>query len=82
MQKKFHLKKIGIFGSFARDEQKEESDIDILIERETDAKNLFDMDWDLEELLKKKFNRKVDICTEKYIKPYAKKIVLKDAIYV
>ena len=81
-EKKFYLKKIGIFGSFARDEQKEGSDIDIIIERESGVKNIFDLDWDLEVMLSSRFNRKVDICTEKYIKPYAKKYVLKDAIYV
>ena len=82
LQKHFHLTKVGIFGSFARDEQKQDSDIDLLIEREPDAKNIFDTDWELKELLKKQFNREVDICTEKYIKPYARFYILRDAIYV
>ena len=80
--KHFQLTKVGIFGSFARGEEKPNSDIDLLIEREPDAKNIFDSDWDLRELLKKQFNREVDICTEKYIKPYAKPYILRDAIYV
>ena len=82
LQKHFHLTKIGVFGSFARDEQKEDSDIDLLIERAPDAKNIFDSDWELQELLKKQFNRDVDICTEKYIKPVFKKYILKDVIYI
>ena len=82
LQKHFHLTKIGVFGSFARDEQKPDSDVDLLIEREPGAKNIFDSDWELQELLKKQFNRKVDICTEKYIKSYAKSYILRDAIYV
>jgi len=79
---RFHLRKIGLFGSFARGEQKPDSDIDILVERTPDAKDIFDSDWELRELLKKQFNREVDICTEKYIKPYAKPFILRDAIYV
>jgi predicted nucleotidyltransferase len=82
LKKHFHLTKVGIFGSFARNEQKLDSDIDLLIERAPDAKNIFDSDWELKELLKKQFNREVDICTEKYIKPYAKQYILRDAIYV
>lgn len=78
----FHLTKIGLFGSYARDEQNPNSDIDILIERTPDAKNIFDLDWELQKLLKNQFNREVDICTEKYIKPFAKSFILRDAIYV
>jgi uncharacterized protein len=79
---RFQLTKMGLFGSFARGEEKQDSDIDLLIERASDAKNIFNSDMELQELLKKRFNRKVDICTEKYIKPYAKPYILRDAIYV
>ncbi len=82
LQKHFHLTKIGVFGSFARNEQKEDSDIDLLIERTPNAKNIFDSDWELNELMKKQFNREIDICEEKYIKSYFKKYILKDAIYI
>ena len=82
LTEKFHLTKIGLFGSFARGDQKPNSDIDLLIERAPGAKNIFDSDWELKELLKKQFNRNVDICTEKYIKSYFKPYILKDAIYV
>lgn len=79
---KFHITKIGLFGSFARNEQKPNSDIDILIEREPEAKNIFDLDWEMREMLSKQFDREVDICTEKYIKSYFKPYILKDAIYI
>ena len=82
LSEKFHLKKIGLFGSFARGEQKQTSDVDILIELKEDAKNIFDLEWDLRELLKKQFSRNVDICEEKCIKSYFKPYILKDAIYV
>jgi len=82
LREKFHLTKIGLFGSFARGDQKPTSDVDILIELEDEAKNIFDLEWDLRELLKKQFEREVDIVHEKYIKSYFKPFVLRDAIYV
>ncbi|MBI4931002.1 MAG: nucleotidyltransferase family protein [Bacteroidetes bacterium] len=82
LREKFHLTKIGVFGSFARGDQKPNSDVDILIELEEEAKNIFDLEYDLRELLKKQFNRNVDICEEKYIKSYFKPYILRDAIYV
>jgi len=45
--------KIGIFGSFARNEEGPESDIDILIELEGNITNVFDLIWYLREFLKK-----------------------------
>ncbi|MEN9303117.1 MAG: hypothetical protein RL264_1546 [Bacteroidota bacterium] len=77
----FHVVKIGIFGSFARNEQNAESEIDILIELENNVLNIYDLKWSLRELLKNQFQREVDICNTKHLKPYAKEIILKDAIY-
>jgi predicted nucleotidyltransferase len=81
LRKEFHVAKIGIFGSFARNEQRPDSDIDVLIELENNASNIYDLKWALREFLKNKFNREVDICNEKHIKPFAKPYILKDAIY-
>ncbi len=82
LQTHFHLTKVGIFGSFAREEQRSDSDIDLLIEMEEETKNIFDLKWELREFFKKQFNREVDICNAKYIKPYAQSYILRDAIYV
>jgi uncharacterized protein len=79
---KYHIRKIGLFGSFAREEQTEKSDIDIIIERIPGTRNVFDLDWELQNQLKEKFNREIDICNEKYIKPYARPYILKNVIYV
>ncbi|MDI6603308.1 MAG: nucleotidyltransferase family protein, partial [Patescibacteria group bacterium] len=38
LKEKYGVKEIGIFGSYVRKEQKEESDLDILVEFEEDAK--------------------------------------------
>ncbi len=82
LREQFHVVKIGIFGSFARNEQNPDSDIDILIEMENNVSNVFDLKWNLREFLKNQFQRDVDICNSKHIKPYAKDYILKDAIYV
>ena len=82
LREQFHIEKIGIFGSFARNEQNPDSDIDILIEMENNVSNIYDLKWNLREFLKNQFQRDVDICNSKHIKPYAKDYILKDAIYV
>ena len=40
----FHCTEIGLFGSFARNEQTEESDIDILVVYEPETPNLYDVE--------------------------------------
>lgn len=81
LQKHFFCTEIGLFGSFARNEQTEKSDIDILVEFEPNTPNLFDIEHELKEYLKKHLEREIDICSKKWIKPIFKPIVLKDAIY-
>jgi len=82
LKKRYHLSKIALFGSFAKDTYTKSSDVDILIEMDSNIENIHDIKSNLKSFLSKKFNRKVDIAREKYLKPYAKKYILKDAIYV
>ena len=81
-KERFHLTKIGLIGSFATDTATEKSDVDLIIEFEPGTQNLFGIEYDLREYVKKKFDKSVDFCHAKYIKPYAKEIILKQAIYV
>jgi predicted nucleotidyltransferase len=56
---------IGLFGSYARNEETENSDIDILY----DFKNnytLFDL-MDIKELLKNKLNKNVDLVSRQFL---------------
>jgi predicted nucleotidyltransferase len=78
----YHVTKIGVFGSFARDEQTSKSDVDLLIELEDGTTNIHDIKESLGNFLSNAFERSVDIAREKYLKSYAKESVLKDAIYV
>jgi predicted nucleotidyltransferase len=82
LQEHFHLSKIALFGSFSRDEAHSKSDIDILIELQEGTENIHDLKNELRAYLSSHLHRKVDIAREKYLKPYVKEHILKDALYV
>lgn len=80
--KEYQLEKLALFGSFARGEETEGSDIDILVEFQPNTQQLSEKKMALKTIIKNRFNREVDICREKYIKPYFKPQILQSAIYV
>ncbi len=82
LQVQYSLSKIGLFGSFARGEQTTDSDIDLIVEFREGTENLFYIKQALKKLLEERFCKEVDICREKYIKPYYKNRILKDAIFI
>ena len=82
LQSDFRIVKLGLIGSFARGEQTEKSDIDLLEEFEPNTDDLFGKKLKLKDLLRTSLHRDVDICREKYVKPRIKSYLLKEAIYV
>lgn len=78
----YQLVKLGLFGSFARGEQTEDSDIDLIVEFQPHTENLTEKKLRIKSFVKQRFNREVDVCREKYIKPYFKFQILQSAIYV
>ena len=78
--KEFHIKEIGIFGSYIRGEEKADSDIDILVEFEKPI-DLFRF-LDLEEMLSELSGRKVDLVSKKALKPHIGKAILKEVQYL
>ncbi len=80
LKAKYHVKKIGIFGSFVRGEQKRGSDLDILVEFETPI-GFFDF-VRLENLLSRALHKKVDLVSKRAIKPAVKKEIFKEVRYV
>lgn len=64
--KKKGVKKIGLFGSYAKDKQKKKSDIDFLVEFQ---KITFDNYFYVLNFLKKLFNKKIDLVIERDLKP-------------
>ena len=81
LKKHFHCSEIGLFGSFARNEQTKDSDIDILVVFQPDTPNLYELELELKAFLKKSFNREIDVCSKKWIKPIFRPLVLGEAIY-
>ncbi len=81
LEKEYHLIKIGIFGSIARGEQNEKSDIDLIVEFENDTPDLFSIKQRLRKEIQLKFNMPVDICREKYIKPIFRQQILSETKY-
>jgi len=74
----FSVKRIGLFGSFARGEQKESSDIDILVEFEKPTfRNFMNLSFYLEDL----FGREVDLVTVKGLHSRVRPYVEKDVIW-
>jgi len=80
IKEKHHVKKIGIFGSFARGEAKEDSDIDVLVEFEPGYKT-FDNFMDLKFYLEDLFYRKVDLVTVEALRPQLKENILREVSY-
>lgn len=70
------VSKVGVFGSMARNEANEQSDIDLLVDF-SKRKSLLDM-VTLEDQLTEAMGRKVDLLTEAAISPYLKDRILAD----
>ncbi|NOX87503.1 MAG: nucleotidyltransferase family protein [Calditrichaeota bacterium] len=78
--RKFGVKKIGLFGSCAADEQKPGSDIDLLVEFENKMKT-FDNYMDLKFFLEDLLENKVDLVIVDAIKPELKPHILENVKY-
>lgn len=78
LKEKYDVEAIGIFGSYARDEAKEESDIDIFVKMEP---RLFNM-IAIKQLIEEDLHKKVDIVRLRdKMNPYLKKRIDEDGIY-
>lgn len=77
--KKHHVKKAGIFGSYARGEQNKKSDVDVLI---LPPKGMgfafFGIEIELEEAL----GKKVDVVSYRGLSPYLKKRILNEEVRI
>ncbi len=74
----FGIKRLALFGSYARDEADKDSDIDILVDMPSSFKKFYAFKYFLEDNLKKS----VDLGLEKNLREYIKRKIQKDIIYV
>ncbi len=73
--------RIGLFGSYVREEQSKNSDIDILIEFDPEKEN-FDNYMLVCDILENLFgNEKIEIVTKNGLSPYIGPKILKEVIY-
>ncbi len=77
---RFKVKEIELFGSIVREQQKETSDIDFLVDFEEEA-DLFDL-VGLGLFLEKKLNQKVDVVSKRALREELRESVLREAVSV
>ena len=78
--KKYKVNRLGIFGSYVRGEQQQDSDLDVLIDYE-DPPSLVTL-IELEYYLSEVIGVKVDLVTNNGIKPQLKDYILKEVVYI
>ena len=79
LEKKFHVSSIGVFGSVARNDYSESSDVDIIV----DFSQPIGIEFiDLADLLEEKFHEQVDLVSKKGIKPQHFSSIENEIVYV
>jgi len=76
LNKRYHVVSIGLFGSFARNEQTENSDIDLLVEFDVPLADYIENRFALQDFLASHFSRKIDLANPHSLKPFYKKRIL------
>lgn len=79
---KYGVREIGVFGSYLHGEEKKDSDVDVLVEFEEDARiSLLDF-VGLENYLSDLLGVKVDLVEKSALKPRIGRRILKEVIYL
>ena len=82
LKEKYGIKKIGVFGSYVRGEQKKGSDIDILVAFYPGVEMDLITFVELEEYLFNLLGIKVDLVMKSALKPRVGKHILKEDVYI
>ncbi len=77
---KFKVKELGIFGSYVKGKQTEDSDVDVLVEF-SEVPTLFDL-VEIQDLLSDKIGISVDLIEKESLLPAISKNVLSETVYV
>jgi predicted nucleotidyltransferase len=78
--KRYNIKRAGVFGSVARGEQNDQSDVDILVDMES-SYDLFDF-LQFKRDLETKLNKKVDLVEYSALKPVIRESVLSSEVLI
>ena len=76
---RFGVTKIGLFGSYARGEARDDSDVDVAIEL---SRNTADSYFGLLHFLEDSFDARIDLGIESNFKPIIKPYIMREIIYV
>lgn len=79
-EQEFGVVRMGLFGSFVRGNEREDSDIDIAVEMRDER--IFRNFFRLERYLKEHLKREIDLGIEATLKPAVKQRVLEEIVYV
>jgi len=80
LRTRFGVTQLGLVGSYARDEARDESDIDIVVSLHSD--NTFRSFFGLLHFLQDNLQARIDLATEASLKPQVRESILKDIRYV
>ena len=80
LEQQYSVKTLGVFGSYARGEATDNSDLDLLVEFYGDL--TFDKYMDLKFFLEDLFDKKIDLVIRDDIKPQIREKLLGETIYV
>jgi hypothetical protein len=80
LKSKYGVKDVGIFGSYARGDQEDKSDLDILVEFEKPVG--FFKFLELEEYLEEITGIKVELVTRKALKPRIGEYILREVVSI
>jgi uncharacterized protein len=79
LQKRFRVRALALFGSYARNQQTEKSDVDILVEVDPSIGLGF---VSLADELERRLQQKVDLVSSRAVKPNLRRLIEPDLIYV
>jgi len=77
--RRYQVSELSLFGSLARGEAREDSDVDLMVEFEPGARIGLWRFGELEEELTRLFGRKVDLVSKRGLKPRIRPKVMRDA---
>ena len=81
LETEFSIIRIGVFGSIARGDHNDQSDIDLIVEFKDNTPDLYTIKQKLKSEIQSAFNLPVDICREKYIKDIFKQQIFSEVKY-
>ncbi len=82
LKRRYRLEGIAVIGSIARGDYREDSDVDLMVRFSPGTEGIRERKANLRSELQAAFGRPVQITSEKYIRPYYRSQILKEAVYV